>query len=289
MQPLNCAPATSPSTPASSGDSTSASPESTSAAYFLHALQCVYQRHARVPVQTPQPPRVFHACTPACNFIQVGDLYVCTATNNYHTCSLQTCNAFSFFDDEKVCDITGNCYPPDEVVPTQYDCARRTAPKRSAATPVSGKRTPKRARLGANGTCEKHKMEALHTIEQVLRPLRTSTDEEVLPLVCVADIITRSESLWRQCIQTKVYKTQPFRYRHRYHVLVVLYACIKGLHIGTPKKTTLVESIDVIRQTLPPFKSLPRRIPDLDQSTFTKTNKIFLACMRELYMKSPAK
>lgn len=154
------------------------------------------------------------------------------------------------------------------------------------ATATATAPAAKRARLHLMGVNEKHHMEAFNLIRQVLEPIRDTTDGvSIYNKVPVQSLLDTAERTWRECVQTNEYKQQPFRYRHKYHVLVVLYAAIKGLAI-TNSHTTLVEPNEIIKKHLPPFKTLPKRIKDLNISTFTKTNKIFLACMREKYNES---
>jgi hypothetical protein len=222
---------------------------------------------------------VRHYCSPSCTFINHGSSYLCQASGNLHICSVHKCKHLQSDDETQWCDITANTFPLECVVPLQYDCITHTAPK---PAPDVLRRPAKRARLHMDGMAEKHQTESLNTIRQVLGPLQ---DDEGVPLTESIDlmrIVCLAEDLWRKCIQTKEYSAQPFRYRHRYHVLVVLYASIKGLRMKA-KATTLIPQNELVRRYMPPFKTLPKRITDLDISTFTKTNKIFLACMRELY------
>jgi hypothetical protein len=236
-------------------------------------------------VQTPQ----MHNCSAACTFIEHMSIYVCVHSGNYHVCSMASCKNTTLYEEEYVCDITGNCYPLDAIIPSLYDNARavKPAPVRTDAQangstnqkPTKRPRIAKASRLGAPGVADKHRSEAINVLDQVLRPLQDG-DKPVTECCDMTDLLSSCKRLWSQCVKTNIYKLQPLRYRHRYHVLVVLYASIKGLKVNS---TTIVQQQDVIKRCLPPFKTLPRRIKDLDQSTFTKTNKIFLACMRELY------
>jgi hypothetical protein len=229
-----------------------------------------------VPVST-QLPLIRHDCTPVCNFFQRDTVYICLHSNNVHVCSSQLCNRLQPGDEDQVCEITANSYPLDYVVPQQYECAQ---PERVKPQQETFQRKAKRARLNVQSVTGKHEAEAYTMLSHVMEPLTNKEGKSLMSVVNARDIIRVSEYLWGQCMQTSVYKAHPFRYRHKYHVLVVLYACIKGLFFN---KVQLVPQIDAIRQWLPPFKTLPKRVRDLDISTFTKTNKIFLACMRELH------
>ena len=261
---------------------------------LLDALRKVATASRPVPLQM-RVATVQHSCTPLCTFVQHMSIYVCVRSGNFHVCSMAACRCTTLYEDEYVCDITGNYYGLEAIIPPQYDNARPTAPRHPAinsssnTSAVSSNRKAKRprvakgSRLHVCGVSEKHNSEALNVLTQVLRPLLDG-EQPVTERCNLSELIAASQRLWSQCVSTNMYKLQPFRYRHRYHVLVVLYASIKGLKVNT---TTIVPQQDVIKRCLPPFKTLPRRIQDLDQSTFTKTNKIFLACMRELYTSKP--
>jgi hypothetical protein len=166
------------------------------------------------------------------------------------------------------------------VIPTQYECAGRSAPKHTQNAIIH---TAKRARLGGEyGVTEKHHSEATTLINQITTQVEIEDQSTLASHLDIESIVALSQDLWRQCMQTKEYNDNPFRYRHRYHVLVVLYSFIKGIKIDYGEKT-LIPHNDMIKKWLPPVRQLPRRLKDVDVSTYTKTNKIFLSCMRELY------
>lgn len=256
---------------------------------LLDALRKVATASRPVPLLM-RVPTVQHNCTPVCTFIQHLSIYVCVHSGNYHICSMTACHETTIYDDEHVCEITGNSYAAEAVIPPQYNNAKPTAPRHSNSKPQTGgapsakrQRVSKSSKLHMSGVSEKQSAEALNVLTQVLKPLYDG--DSLLTERCnIADLLASCQRLWSQCVSTSMYKLQPFRYRHRYHVLVVLYSSIKGLKV---ESTTIVPYVDAIKRCLPPFKTLPRRIKDLDQSTFTKTNKIFLACMRELYVSKP--
>lgn len=110
--------------------------------------------------------------------------------------------------------------------------------------------------------------------------LSTATLFDVSP---IEDLLDLGRRLWYKCTATTTYRKQPFRYRHKYHVLVVLYACIKGLKTGD-RVGIDIPCYAYIRRYLPPFKRMHAvaKAHSYDVSTFTQTNKIFLLCMREI-------
>jgi len=207
---------------------------------------------------------------------------MCLYSNNIHHCSLATCKHINVHDEEQVCEITGICYPLDFIIPTQYECAKRSAPKQSQNAVI---KPAKRARLGGEfGVSEKHQAEAYDVIKDILSKVKLSGEtSSLIGLVDIKQLVDISQSLWRECIQTREYNLKPFRYRHRYHVIVVLYAGISGLKTPDGDKV-LVPQNDVLKQWLPMRKTLPSLTRNkLQTGMITKTNKLFLAFMRELY------
>lgn len=248
-----------------------------------------------LPLPAP-PPR--HECTPSCSFFTQGDIFVCIASNNVHFCSARLCRCLQVDSDEEVqvCSITACCYPLDFVMSIDMELSSGSATSTSAAAPSrqlpvhapSPRTRPdmsisKRMRDQSNPTIAvKQRLEVRHQLKQVLEPVITDSGVSLFHLIDKQRLIDTTCNLWRKCISTKQYQQQPYRYRHRYHILVVLYGCIKGLAIHK-QKVELIPQCEAIHRYLPPFKTLPKRIKDLDISTYTKTTKIFLACMRELY------
>lgn len=235
-----------------------------------------------VPLDT-RLPLIRHECSSACDFFVSGIMHVCIASNNVHFCSLTACNRLVSDAETQVCEITACCYGLDmAAVPAYYDCAKREKPNdvRGDADSRIQRRTREHTEDGSNRT------ETFNLLRKVLEPLRAQPEDKSLAsLVDLPMLMEVCERLWFLCTETRHYRSQPCRYRHRYHVLVVLYASIKGITVETRRGKTevLVPHNEHIKRHLPPFKTLPRRIKGLDVNTFTKTNKIFLACMRELH------
>jgi hypothetical protein len=238
----------------------------------------------RVPLL--QPPHVYspqHECNPGCDFFIHGIMFVCRLSNNIHFCSLSTCNRLQVDSSEEtqVCEITACCYPLDYVMSIEMEAScgmHSQLPKPSEPDKTICKRN--RDQTDPTFIC-KQRLDTFNTIRSILSTIKTSAGTPLLDALNTAEITETADRLWHMCVQTTEYKKQPYRYRHRYHVLVVLYGAIKGLHSGT--SDVLIKQNDLLRQYLPPFKLIPKRVKDLDISTFTKTNKIFLACMRELF------
>lgn len=111
-------------------------------------------------------------------------------------------------------------------------------------------------------------------------------------------LVQTSQQLWRQCIHTKVYEKNPYKYRHNYHVLVVLYHSLVGFRtlavaaVGTNavahgSGVCLIEANAHLKKWLPPLRMLFKKnikgCTSFKTGSYTKTSKIFLACMREIY------
>jgi hypothetical protein len=187
----------------------------------------------------------------------------------------------------QVCSITNNSYRLAYVIPAQYDCAKRTTPVGHGQAKDQTKNKAKAARLSSSA---KNEADTFNVLKSVLAKVTvhgkhacTHGSSKTLFDICpVSELIELIRKLWFKCIGTSVYQAQPFRYRHKYHALVVLYLCIKGLK--TEDKIGFdIPCCQSIRQHLPPFKKMNQLVSkEFDVSTFTQTNKIFLMCMREI-------
>lgn len=261
-------------------------PNGVTAADVAECLKQLVLSSRRVPLL--YPPRIpeQHECNPTCDFFVHGIMFVCRRSNNIHFCSLSACNRLTTDgeEDSQVCEVTACCYPLNYVMSAEMEMnsgMHSQIPKAHAPD----KTVCKRNRDQANPTvAEKQRVDTHNTIKAILGPIRTKTGVPLLEAVNTTLLAETANQLWRACVGTAQYKEQPYRYRHRYHVLVVLYNAIKGLKTDNGSQI-LIQQNELIRRYLPPFRSLSKltKIKDLDVSTFTKTNKIFLACMRELH------
>jgi hypothetical protein len=237
-------------------------------------------RSKSVPI-VPSPPSkiIRHYCSPACLYHEQGCIYICLHSNNVHFCSLRACDHLVVDAETQVCSITAQSYPLDCVIPVQYECAQRTMPRAGPST--AAQRSAKRVKLNVSGSTEKHEAEAMNLLKSVLSPIVVrDTGQTLFASVSIEGLIQTCETLWKACVQTEEYSRQPFRYRHKYHVLVVLYVSIKGLSV---RGVQVIPANALIRRWLPPSPHIIKSLKELDQSTFTNTNKMFLACMTELY------
>jgi hypothetical protein len=96
--------------------------------------------------------------------------------------------------------------------------------------------------------------------------------------VNIPELAAICQSLWIQCSSTKFYTLNAQKYSFEYHVYVVLYKCITGYRVDY-NCITLIPALPVIQKYLPPIKKLK----NIKVSKYTKTNKIFIRCMDELY------
>lgn len=272
-------------------------PNGVTAADVEECLRQLVLKSRRTPLLQPERPQQRdHECNPACDFFVHGDMWVCRLTNRMHVCSLSKCNRLTTDGDEdsQVCEVTACCYSLNFVMSSEMEMnsgMHSQMPKtRAPDTAVC-----KRNRDQSDPTvAAKQKAETENIMKEVMGSIRINAGCSLYQAVNTTLLAETVHRLWRACVNTNEFKAQPYRYRHRYHVFVVLYNSIKGLKHGDQE---LITPNTLIRRYLPEFRVLAEQFKTktkktektqsksklYDVSTLTKTNKIFLACMRELY------
>lgn len=269
-------------------------PNGVTVADVTECLRQLVLKSRRVPLLYPARQPEKHECNPTCDFFVHGITWVCRRSNNIHFCSLAACDRLTTDseEDSQVCEVTACCYTLNFVMSAEMELnsgMHSQIPKAHAPD----KSVCKRNRDQSDPTvAAKQRVETENIMKEVLGPIRINAGASLYQAVNTTLIAETVNRLWRACVGTNEFKAQPYRYRHRYHVLVVLYNSIKGLKNGSQE---LITPNTLIRKYLPEFRVLADQYKAkaktktqsksklYDISTLTKTNKIFLACMRELY------
>lgn len=257
---------------------------------FQHLLNHSPHTHVHSPLRRPTPN---HECSPLCHFVVDGSVHICKASNNLHCCSSAICNELIADHDEEtqVCRITNNCYPLDFVLSAEMESNRPQVDRSqlkekfhivAGLEPKSNKRT--RQQYEAD-VMEKNRLDTIHVLQQVMSVFKTATGMTLYEYKHVVDEVRKNaDDLWLAITRTKQYqKCKTYSYRHKYHVLTVLYHAITGF--STSQGKCLVTQHDIIKRYLTPFKDLSKEtsLKDLDVSTFTKTRTMFRKCLQEIH------
>jgi hypothetical protein len=256
---------------------------------LFQAFLTVLQQAPRIPLYDPMAIMrpVVHDCTPACHFIVNGCIYVCRVSNNIHCCTSSICRHLSTDTDEEmqVCTITANCYPLELVLTEEMESNERLSAEikiKHIRADVSVKCSKRVRQQYESSIMEKNRLHTQHVLQQVLRPITISdTGQSLYSQTSLIRRISQTvDELWLLITRTKRYQNgSAYSYRHNYHVLTVLYQAITGLEVNGQQ---LVQQEPLIKQHLPPFKNI-EKTASVNVSTFTKTKKIFRACLNELY------